>query len=396
MKPPISEELFHRNREIIPGYKLEKCLGKGGYGEVWQATGPGRTKVALKIVKDLSGMKGKQEWHALETIKDELDHPNLMKMQGFWLLDAWGQVIPDEEQDRKGGPAPAYLIIHTELASKNLMQRLQECHDEGMPGIPQKELLEYIRQSAKALDYLNTHKHSLGDREGAIVHRDIKPENILLTRSGDVKVCDFGLAKMMEGTSSAVSTNSQGMTPYYAAPELLRKKLTRWTDQYSLAVTYYHLRTGRLPIDTSLSQIEQWMQLGEGRLDLSGLPEQEREVIARGTKLEPTERYPNCTEMVAGLFNAFGIPLSDMVAVPDVVLPTPSSGSMPAIGNQQRPSTQTVAYMPVDDPGAPSPATPPKKEPERQSSYDATPYVDAHMTGPGTAHAPTKFARPPA
>ena len=51
-------------------------------------------------------MKGKQEWHALETIKDELDHPNLMKMQGFWLLDAWGQVIPDEEQDRKGGPSP--------------------------------------------------------------------------------------------------------------------------------------------------------------------------------------------------------------------------------------------------------------------------------------------------
>src|SRR5262249_45767818 len=93
-KPPIAEELFHRKEAIIHGYKMEKCLGKGGYGEVWQAIGAGRTKVALKIVKDLSGMKGKQEWHALETIKDELDHPNLMKMQGFWLLDAWGELIP--------------------------------------------------------------------------------------------------------------------------------------------------------------------------------------------------------------------------------------------------------------------------------------------------------------
>src|SRR5439155_25784851 len=151
---------------------------------------------------------------------------------------------------------------------KNLKQRLEECQEAGQPGIPLKELLEYMRQSARALDYLNTRKHTLGDREGTIVHRDIKPENILLTKSDDVKVCDFGLAKMMEGSVSNVSTNSQGMTPYYAAPELLRKKLTRWTDQYSLAITYYHLRTGRLPIDTNLPQIEQWMQLGEGRLDL--------------------------------------------------------------------------------------------------------------------------------
>ncbi|MFL5328760.1 MAG: protein kinase domain-containing protein [Gemmataceae bacterium] len=359
VKPPIAEELFHRNKEIIPGYKLEKCLGKGGYGEVWQATGPGRTKVALKVVKELSGIKGKQEWQALETIKDELDHPNLMKMQGFWLLDSWGVVIPDEEQDKKGGPQPAYLIIHTELASKNLMQRLKECQDEGTAGIPQKELLEYVRQSAKALDYLNLHKHSLGEREGAIVHRDIKPENILLTRSGDVKVCDFGLAKMMDGTVSAVSTNSQGMTPYYAAPELLRKKLTRWTDQYSLAVTYYHLRTGRLPIDTSLSQIEQWMQLGEGRLDLTGLPESERAVIARGTKLEPTERFNTCSDMVAGLFAAFGASLPDLTSIADVELPFRPMDSGSDSG-PKKPSTQTVAYFPVPEAEAGKAAEPAK------------------------------------
>ncbi|MBX7103704.1 MAG: protein kinase [Gemmataceae bacterium] len=346
-KPPIAEEIFHRGREIVHGYKLEKCLGKGGYGEVWQATGPGKTKVALKIVKDLSGIKGKQEWTALETIKDELDHPNLMKMQAFWLLDPWGTVIPDEDYPRPGGPQPAYLIILTELASKNLMQRLHECQEQGLPGIPGKELLEYMRQSARALDYLNLEKHSYGDREGAIVHRDIKPENILLTKSNDVKVCDFGLAKMMDGTVSNVSTNSQGMTPYYAAPELLRKKLTRWTDQYSLAVTYYHLRTGRLPIDTSLSQIEQWMALGEGRLDLSGLPENERAVIERGTKLEPTERFATCSELVAGLFSSVGLSLPDMHSVPDVQLPNrPSDPDTGQPKTDPNVSSNTVNYVP--------------------------------------------------
>ncbi len=364
-KPPIPEELFHRSKEIVPGYKLEKCLGKGGYGEVWQATGPGKTKVALKVVKDLSGIKGKQEWTALETIKDELDHPNLMKMQAFWLLDPWGTVIPDEDYPRPGGPQPAYLIILTELAAKNLMQRLVECQEQGLPGIPGKELLEYMRQSAKALDYLNLQKHSYGDREGAIVHRDIKPENILLTKSSDVKVCDFGLAKMMEGTVSNVSTNSQGMTPYYAAPELLRKKLTRWTDQYSLAVTYYHLRTGRLPIDTSLSQIEQWMALGEGRLDLSGLPDAEQSVIARGTRLEPTERFNTCSDLINSLFSSVGLSLPDMQSVPEVQLP----GRPPSDPDTMKPKTNpdissnTVAYIEQHRPHAPilsepSPLTP--------------------------------------
>lgn len=342
-KPPIPEELFTRNREAVPGYKLEKCLGKGGYGEVWQAIGPGRTKVALKIVKDLSGIKGKQEWKALETIKDELDHPNLMRMQAFWLLDAFGQVIPDEEHGAPGAPLPAYLIILTELAARNLMQRLNECQEHGHPGIPAKELLEYMRQTARAIDFLNLERHNFGDREGGICHRDIKPENILLTRSGDVKVCDFGLAKMMDGTVSAVSTNSQGMTPYYAAPELLRKKLTRWTDQYSLAVTYYHLRTGRLPIDTTLSQIEQWMALGEGRLELGGLPDGERAVIARATKLEPTERFGTCSEMVTGLFGSVGLSLPDLQSLPEVALPQQPilSGSDPGR------SSQTVPYQPM-------------------------------------------------
>jgi len=322
VRPPLAEELFCRHREAVPGYRLEKCLGKGGYGEVWQAVGPGKTKVALKIVKDLGGMKGQQEWQALEATKDELDHPHLMKMQAFWLLDALGRVIPDEDQNLPGGPKPAYLVILSELAVRNLQQRLKECHDLGLPGIPQRELMEYIRQAARALDYLNTRKsNSFGER-GAIVHRDIKPENLLLTRSGDIKVCDFGLAKFMDGTVLSVSTNSQGMTPYYAAPELLRKKVTRWTDQYSLAITYYHLRTGRLPLDTSLPQIEQWMQLGEGRLDLSGLPEPERVIIERATRLEPTERYPSCTEMVAGLFGSVGLPLPDLAPAEELELPT--------------------------------------------------------------------------
>lgn len=349
-KPPLPEELFSRGNEPVPGYKFEKCLGKGGYGEVWQALGPGKTKVAIKVVKDLSGIKGKQEWNALEVIKDELDHPNLMKMQAFWLLDAYGQVIPDDEHGRIDGPKPTYLLILTELAAKNLMQRLEECRGQGIAGMPVKELLECMRQAGRALDYLNTTKHVFGDREAAIVHRDIKPENILLTKSGDVKVCDFGLAKMMEGAVSNVSTNSQGMTPYYAAPELLRKKLTRWTDQYSLAITYYHLRTGRLPIDTSLSQWEQIQRLGMAELDLAGLPEGERAVITRATRLEPTERFATCSEMVAALFSSVGMSLPDYSSA--AVSELPPVKPILSDSGPKAPSSQTMPFAPSSSPQA--------------------------------------------
>src|SRR5260370_41413940 len=81
--------------------------------------------------------------------------------------------------------------------------------------------------------------------------RDVKPANLLLLNSG-VKVADFGLAKALEHT---VATNSGAGTLAYTAPECFKGKLTQQTDQYSLAVTYYHLRTGRLLFNGDPAQI---------------------------------------------------------------------------------------------------------------------------------------------
>src|SRR5205085_7438564 len=108
----------------------------------------------------------------------------------------------------------------------------------------------YMRQVARALDFLNSCQHKLeeADQAVAIQHRDIKPENILLVRDV-VKVGDFGLAKVLEGTSAVIHADSSGMTPSYAAPEVFGSKVTSWSDQYSLALTYYTLRTGKMAVD---------------------------------------------------------------------------------------------------------------------------------------------------
>lgn len=314
--------------EVVPGsgYKLVRFIGKGGYGEVWEALAPGGKQVALKVVPKLEEAAGKQEFRALELIKG-LDHNHLMELHAFWVLDEYGDVIPDEIRNRPEAPTSSTLVIATRLASKNLLERLKECRKAGERGIPGDELLGYMRQAAEAIDYLNQRHHALGGKQVAIQHRDIKPENILVTGSGAVKVGDFSLAKVLEGDAALVGSDDFGLTLAYAAPELFAHKVTRFSDQYSLAITYYHLRTGSLPFPSSESRHQIMLRHHEGRLDLTNLPPGERGIVARATRPQPEERYRSCQEMIVALERACH-PIPDQTDL-DVL-----------VGNESQPSTR--------------------------------------------------------
>jgi serine/threonine protein kinase len=300
-----SPEHLRAGAEIVPYYKLVRMLGRGGYGEVWEAIAPGGKHVALKVIGNLAAIEGKQEFKALELIKG-VDHHHLMELHAYWLLDSNGDVIPDEVRGKPGAPEAVMLVIATKLANKNLLQRLRECrqanNNEG--GIPLPELIRYMRQAAEAIDYLNMARHQMGDRLVSIQHRDIKPENILLAGSS-IKVSDFGLAKVLEGTSAIIHGDSTGRTDAYAAPEIFSNKVTAWSDQYSLALTYYYLRTGKMPFTVS-SPVEIMLVHVNGNLDLRWLPDAEREVIAKAAAVAPEMRYATCVDMVAALELATG------------------------------------------------------------------------------------------
>ncbi|MCI0456207.1 MAG: protein kinase, partial [Gemmataceae bacterium] len=151
--------------EPVAGYRLVRPLGKGGFGEVWEAVGPGGFPVALKFVR-LAGKVAAVEMRSLELMK-RLRHPNLLAQHGAWRSGDW-------------------LILAMELADRTLLDRLRQAIDvQGLPGIPLPELLHHMRGAAEGIDYLN--------RQG-VQHRDIKPQNLLLV-GGGVKVADFGLAK---------------------------------------------------------------------------------------------------------------------------------------------------------------------------------------------------------
>jgi serine/threonine protein kinase/formylglycine-generating enzyme required for sulfatase activity len=254
--------------QISGTYRKIKCLGRGGFGEVWSAMAPGGVEIALKILlQPVDHEMAKREIKALEVVK-QLHHPYLLQTHSFWTVEK-------------------KLIIAMELAEGSLRDRLAECQREGKPGIPKDELVGYMRESAEALDYL----HSIN-----VLHRDVKPENILRLQ-GHAKLADFGLARHQQAWSEQISSAG---TLLYMAPEVLQGRASEHMDQYSLAATYVELRLGRR-LYSSSNMIQLIMEHVEREPDLSGLPEQEQKALRRALAKDAEKRYPSCRAFVKDL-----------------------------------------------------------------------------------------------
>ena len=192
---------------------------------------------------------------------------------------------------KAAGVPPLELVSAMTLGEGTLMSRLKQCQSQGQKGIPRPELLQYMREAAKGLQYLN-------DR--AMHHCDVKPENLLLV-GGSVKVCDYGSA--LRTIYSAESRTHQGYTEQYAAPEQLsgrRVKLHAATDLYALALTYYALRTGKYPWGDSASEPIAVLKYSE-KFDFSAMAKLSRypyewQVIRRALKRDPGERFASTAE----------------------------------------------------------------------------------------------------
>jgi serine/threonine protein kinase len=254
------------------GYKMIRRIGSGAFGEVWRAEAPGGFPAAVKVIfRPIDHEEAQRELQALEIIRG-LNHRCLVQTHAYWSL-----------QDR--------LFIVMELAEGSLRDCMKNARDKGQHGIPAKELMTYFRDAAEGLDYLH---------ERHVLHRDIKPENILLIQ-GHAKVADFGLARLHG--SQRMSTATGAGTPLYMAPEVFRGKISRHSDQYSLAMAYAELRLGRRLL-TGDNLVDLMMQHLQELPNLDPLAAAEQTVLLKALAKDPEQRYATCSDWAADLEEA--------------------------------------------------------------------------------------------
>ena len=216
---PINPEM---SGQTIGDYRLLRRLGSGGMAEVYLAVQESlRRNVALKILK--------------RHLSDNEDYVDRFKREA---QAAAALVHANIVQIFEVGQADGFHFIAQEyIRGRNLKQYLQR-----YGAVPPDMALSVFRQTAWALQKGAEHK---------VVHRDIKPENIMLTANGEIKITDFGLARVGNETDNTLTKAGVTVgTPLYMSPEQIEgSEVDIRSDIYSLGVTLYHMLVGEPPFD---------------------------------------------------------------------------------------------------------------------------------------------------
>jgi serine/threonine-protein kinase len=287
----------------LGSYEVQEFIGQGAMGLVYRAYHAQLERFgAVKVLQGIaSGPDAAARFrHEAQAIA-QMRHPNIVNVYDFGEFE--------------GTP---YMIVEY-VPGGSLAGKMQQ--DEPLD---QVSALGYLRGTAEGLDYA----HSLG-----IVHRDVKPANVLLEKNGSPVLADFGLVKLMQGSSLQSLTGVTTGTPAYMAPEqVMGHQVGAAADRYSLATIAYEMLTGSIPFT------------GEGVLELlyahvhreppppssrnAALSPAVDAVIMRGLAKDPNARWASCTEFVdalAGALVSTPAPVGDKTAV----LPSPQTATKP-------------------------------------------------------------------
>ncbi|MEP6939965.1 MAG: serine/threonine-protein kinase [Rudaea sp.] len=252
-------------------WKLERLLGVGGAGQVWlgrrcDGLHGGVSAIKLLRIAELDGY-AQQRFAREGRVLAELEHPHIAR-----LIDV-GKA-PDGQR---------YLVL--EFVDGERIDRWCDRHQTDI-----RTRLALFLQVCEAVAYAHAH---------LIVHRDLKPSNILVQEGGEVKLLDFGVAKLLGGDTAAgemtelTTAAGAAFTPEYASPEQFEgKSVTVTTDVYSLGVVLYLLLAGRRPYADELSTPAQF-----ARAIVEGEPR--RLSSATSARGEDTQRIAACRATTA-------------------------------------------------------------------------------------------------
>lgn len=282
-RPSVARLLDAPAYEEIGPYRIVRVLGRGGMGEVLlgeRIEGGFHQEVAIKVLRWGSvDPQLRQRLRRERQVLAALEHPGIARLLG-------GGDLPN------GDP---YLVLEY-VRGRSITQVCEQ------DGLGTRERLQLFLAVCDAVQYAHQH---------LVVHRDIKPANILVTESGDTKLLDFGIAKLLEGAESADATATRAgfgvLTPSYCAPEQLRgEAITAATDVYLLGLLLYELLSGQRAQDvgavTRPTELERIVcdQSPLPPSQAAELPQAQRRalrgdldtIILRALAKSPERRYP--------------------------------------------------------------------------------------------------------
>ncbi|KAK6944971.1 Serine-threonine/tyrosine-protein kinase, catalytic domain [Dillenia turbinata] len=210
------------------GFSNANLLGQGGFGYVHRGVLPNGKEVAIKQLKAGSG-QGEREFQAEVEIISRVHHKHLVSLVGYCIAGS------------------QRLLVYEFVPNNTLEFHL---HGKGRPTMEWPIRLKIALGSAKGLAYLHEDCHP------KIIHRDIKAANILLDFKFEAKVADFGLAKFSSDVNTHVSTRVMGTFGYLAPEYASSGKLTDKSDVFSFGIMLLELITGRRPVDSSQTFME--------------------------------------------------------------------------------------------------------------------------------------------
>lgn len=340
-------------------YVFETLLGEGGMAAVHRAHDTRLDRpVAVKTMHTELGREAsfRQRFQREAQTVARLNHPNVVA------------VYDSGEQRRLGGGAPIAYMVMEYVEGESLRAALQR--EVGTRGaMPVQRALAVVRDVLSALDV--SHEHGM-------VHRDIKPDNVMLTRRGEVKVMDFGIARAQQsGVTSLTQTGAVVGTPHYLSPEQAEgvHDIDGRSDLYAVGVLLFQLLSGQLPFDgdSMLSIAVKHIQASPPALSECGaqVPPAVQALVSRALAKQPNERFPSAEAMRDELDRASGHAAA-------------GAGTPPA-ATRHDPSVPSWSGDAAGPPAQGSPSPPPASPPPPSSPPPAPPSV-------GSA---SPYARPP-
>ena len=268
--------------QTISHYKILEKLGEGGMGVVYKAQDLKLDRpVAVKFLPSHLSSSEENKARFIQEAKAvaALNHPHIL---GVYEID---------EQD-----GSVFLVMEY-VEGKTLKSHITNL--KFSTGIPVRQAIEWTMQVAEGLKVAH---------ERNIVHRDIKPENIMLTPTGDVKIMDFGLAKLKGGAGLTKTGTSLGTLSYMSPEQAEGISADQRSDIWSLGVVLFEMLTGDLPFKAEHEAALLYLIVNEeppvpSALDRK-IPSQVDSIVKKMVEKDRSRRYQSMEEVIAATEHA--------------------------------------------------------------------------------------------